>query len=319
MNAPTFFVDGKKSSDTSEPLESVGALILSRRYAQSYQQVMNKRDYYSVRTGKIKPSQEIDLKVFKKLFLVIYNKLESDGYWQKYFGYYCVDQEEVDGEFGPDLESVFFINLKKEGLYPISEKIGDYSEDDLFDVIEFLHDHCSKGIDGEYHSWMNCGYHYSEFNDAEGQEHFRNLINPIFKDYSSGFELSNEGEILQLADNGLTNLYKADIPSDDRDNITNRIDQAITKFRRYRSTTDDRQDAIRELVDVLEYLRPQAKKYLDSQDESDLFNLANNFSIRHHNEKQKQKYDKAIWHSWMFYYYLSTIHALLRLIKKNEK
>ncbi|MEZ4802392.1 MAG: hypothetical protein R2797_06430 [Gelidibacter sp.] len=279
---------------------------------------MNKRDYYSVRTGKIKPNQEIDLKVLKRLFLVIYRKLEEDGYFQKYFGYYCVDQGEVSGELGSDLDSIFFIHLKKENLFPIHGKIDSYEEDDLFDVIEFLHDHCSKGIDGQYHSWNDCGYHYSEFSDKEGKQHYKNQLNPLLKDYGGGFEISEDGEILQLADSGLSNLFEADVPSDDKENITDKIDKAVTKFRRYKSTIDDRQEAIRELVDVLEFLRPQAKKLLDKNDESDLFNIANNFGIRHHNEQQKSKYDKAIWHSWMFYHYLSTIHALLRLIKKEK-
>jgi len=31
MNAPAFFVESEKSTETSELLESVGALILSRR------------------------------------------------------------------------------------------------------------------------------------------------------------------------------------------------------------------------------------------------------------------------------------------------
>ena len=57
---------------------------------------------------------------------------------------------------------------------------------------------------------------------------------------------------------------------------------------------------------------------LTSKDESDLFNLANNFGIRHHKPDQKTDYDKPIWYSWMFYYYLSTIHACMRLIEKSE-
>lgn len=279
---------------------------------------MNKRDYYSVRTGKIKPNKEIDLKVLKRLFSVIYNQLEIDGYFQKYFGYFCVDQDYVSGELGYDIESIYFIHLKKEKLYPVNDRIDDYTEDDLFDVLEFLHDYCSKGIEGDYHSWNDCGYHYISFNDNDGKEHFRNQVNPILKDYGSGFEISNDGEILQLAESGLSNLFEADVPSNDKGNITDRIEKAVLKFRRYKSTFDERQDAIRELVDVLEFLRPQAKQHLQSKDESDLFNIANNFGIRHHNEQQKNNYDRAIWHSWMFYHYLSTIHALLRIIKKNK-
>lgn len=281
--------------------------------------MINKRDYYSVRTGKIEPNQEINLKVLKRAFLVIYNKLEEEGYLQKYFGYKCIDQGYVPGEFGHDHDGIFFIHLKKEGLYPIREKIDDYEENDLFDVIEFLYDCCSKGIDGYYHSFGDCGFHHSDFNDNEGQKDFRELINPLLKDYGDRFELSKDGEILYLADSGLTNLFDADVPTDDIENIRNKVDQAIVKFRRYKSTIDDRQNAIRDLVDVLEFLRPKAKKYLQKKDESDLFNIANNFGIRHHNEKQKTHYDKSIWLSWMFYHYLSTIHALLRLIEKNEK
>jgi hypothetical protein len=61
-------------------------------------------------------------------------------------------------------------------------------------------------------------------------------------------------------------------------------------------------------------LRPQVKEFFTSKDEGDLFNIANNFGIRHLNEKQKTSYDENIWLSWMFYFYLSTIHVLLRKI-----
>ena len=68
----------------------------------------------------------------------------------------------------------------------------------------------------------------------------------------------------------------------------------------------------------LEYLRPQVKSVLTSKDESDLFNIANNFGIRHHNEAQRTDYDAGIWFSWMFYYYLATIHAVLRLLQRKR-
>jgi hypothetical protein len=122
---------------------------------------------------------------------------------------------------------------------------------------------------------------------------------------------------LELPYNNIAPLLQADIPSSDSENITKKIDLAVLKFRRHKSTLDDERDALRELADVLEYLRPDIKKVLASKDESDLFNIANNFGIRHHNVDQKVDYDKAIWYSWIFYYYLATIHAALRLIAKK--
>ena len=277
---------------------------------------MIKRNYYSVRTGKILPDEQINFEVLKKLFSIIYKKLLTDGYFQEQFGIDCSDGF-IKGELGDDIEGVIFVNLRKENLYPIVEKLPNYTEDDFFDIIEFLFDHCSKGLNGNYHSWDNCGFHYSEFDDNEGRKYFREQINLILREYKDGFEISENGEILILSDKGLSNLFQAEIPTNDKENISNKINSSILKFRRYKSTLEDRKEAIRELADVLEFVRPFIKEHLDRKDESDIFNIANNFSIRHHNTDQKIEYDKAIWYSWMFYFYLATLHTILRIIDKK--
>lgn len=67
---------------------------------------------------------------------------------------------------------------------------------------------------------------------------------------------------------------------------------------------------------MLEFLRPKLKKVLTRKDESDLFQIANRFGVCHHDRKQKTDDDEATWYSWMFYFYLATIHASLRMIEK---
>jgi len=279
---------------------------------------MIKRQYYSVRTGKIPPDQQVNFEVLKRLFLVAYNRLTSEGYFQKYFGIDCTDGY-LEGLFGPNIDAHVFVNLKKENLFPVQANLEHYNEDDLFDMIEFLHDHCSKGVNGHYHSWNGCGTHFDEFDDNKGQESFRELVNPILQDYKDGFEISVHGEILMLPEKGLSNLFEAELPTDDHENIRKRVENATVKFRRHKASLEDRKEAIRELADVFEFLKTDVKQCLYKKDESDLFNIANNFGIRHHNPDQKVGYDKAIWYSWIFYFYLSTIHALLRLIEKNKK
>lgn len=74
-----------------------------------------------------------------------------------------------------------------------------------------------------------------------------------------------------------------------------------------------------ELFHVLEKLRPQVKAEMLRGDEADLFNIANNFTIRHFNEKQKGNYDSPLWHSWMFYVNLSTIHLITRPMNRNAR
>lgn len=278
---------------------------------------MNNRRYYSARTGKNPSAAHLELSMLRRLFLDLYKDFRAREYFQEAFGYVCVDAGEVSGQLGFDTEAQILRRLRKSNLWPIDDKCHAYSEDDLFDVIEFLYDHISKPLDGYHHSYSDCGWHYQTFNSEIARQEYRSQINSLLCDYKEGFELSENGEILALAEKGLENLLSANLPVHDPDNVEAMINNAILKFRRYRSSFEDRRDAIRDLADVIEFLRPQLKLVLTKSDEGDLFNIANNFGIRHHNDAQKTDYDKAIWYSWMFYYYLATIHAALRLIDKN--
>jgi hypothetical protein len=277
---------------------------------------MPKRRYYSIRTGKNSQGVEIDLKTLKQLFLDKYCAWDEKGYFQEHFGYDCVDAGHVVGKLGENICAAMRFHLRKLDLWPIPTQIDRYSEDDLFDIIEFLFDHISKPLEGYYHSYSQCGYHYHTFDVESGRSEYVATLNELLDSYQSGYELSSSGEILQRAQPGTENLFHADVPTTDK-NVGSRMDSAIAKFRRYRSTLEERRDAVRDLSDVLEYLRPQLKAVLTKTDEADLFNIANNFGIRHFNEKQKTNYDQSIWLSWIFYYYLATIHAALRLLNKQ--
>ena len=279
---------------------------------------MKERSYYSVRTGSNKKGVQLDLATLLTLFHTLHSQYESEGFFQQKFGFECIDGNYVPGEAGQDLDGYVLLKLRKGNLWPIKTRFTHYAEDDLFDIMELLHDNVSKPINGMHHSWNNVGCsHFEEFNQLEGQESFRDDINPLLRDYSSGYELSKVGENQILPEKGMESLFAARLPELDPENVESRIEAAIVKFRRYRSSLEDRRDAVRDLVDVLEFLRPRLQDVLTSNDENELFRLANNFGIRHHRKGQLTEYDKPIWYSWMFYYYLATIHATMRLIKKH--
>lgn len=155
--------------------------------------------------------------------------------------------------------------------------------------------------------------HWETFNQAEGRNLFREKVNVVLASYQRRFELSPSGEVLQRPEHGFEPIFEADVPSTDG-NIVDRISSAVLRYRRHGSTLDDRRQAVRDLADVLEYLRPKVKELLTAADDKDLFNIANNFGVRHHNDKQKTSYDTGLWLSWMFYFYLATIHVVLRKI-----
>ena len=270
--------------------------------------------FYSIRTGKNKNLKGFSLDDLKSTLKRLYLNLRNEGYFEENFGKSCVDGN-IAGKIS-DIDLEITLKLRKRGLWPIEKKITNYSEDDLFDIIEFLYLNVSKPVEGTYHGYGDCGMHWETFNKKDGQEIFREKVNELLSAYQSAFEISVQGEILEKPEKGFEKIFEADIPSSDT-NITTRMDTAILRYRRHGSTIEDRRHAVRDLADILEYLRPKVKDVLTKQDENDLFKIANNFGIRHHNDKQKTDYDAAIWLSWMFYFYLSTIHVVLRKINKE--
>ncbi len=279
---------------------------------------MSDRRYYSPRTGRLNESPEMTLSMLREFFVAIYTTFEGKGYFQERLGINCTDGY-IPGSFG-DIGLFSFRRLRRKDLFPIWARKDNLSEDEIFDLIEFLYDHATQPVhsSGHYHQFNDCGYHYSEFIQGGAQEEFRKEVNDILRDYGEGFELSAKGDILGLPGRTLEPLLQAILPSRETDNITSRVEHAVEKFRRRTSSLEDRRDAIRDLSDVLEYLRPQLDRVLTRQDELDLFNIANNFGIRHHNKKQKADFDKAIWYGWIFYFYLATIHAAVRLLEKHD-
>lgn len=268
--------------------------------------------YFSQRAGTNPNANGLPLRDICGLFEKVFDQLRGDGFFDEALGSYCVDAGDIPGKIR-DIDLEILLAVRKKNLWPIANHHHLYSEDDLFDLIEFLYQHVSKPIDGTMHSYANCGMHWEVFSQEEGRKVFKDRINMLLQHYENHFELSEKGQILRKAEAGFEPIFNADVPSTDS-NVVGRINSAIIRFRRHGSNMDDRRQAVRDLVDVLEYLRPQVKELFTSKDEGDLFNIANNFGIRHLNEKQKTSYDANIWLSWMFYFYLSTIHVLLRKI-----
>ncbi|MBI5963288.1 MAG: hypothetical protein HY863_07425 [Chloroflexi bacterium] len=208
--------------------------------------------------------------------------------------------------------------------FPITKWLPEnITEDHIFDTLEFLYDRVSRP--GELVGMTNeAGWNYLDYDsydDEAGQEEFRNKTNAILAEYKTGFEMTEEGIILAMGTDGLQHILDAEIIPYDEINVDNKVRNAITKWRNRHLSLSEKKEAIRELADVFEWLK-KAKglgSVLDGKDESALFDLANNFAIRHHNPKQKTNYDPAIWYSWIFHFYLATYHASIRLLIKKEK
>jgi hypothetical protein len=252
------------------------------------------RKYYSVRTGKYQPGADLNLQLLKDLFWSVFKTFQDNQYFDEAFGYDCVDAGHVVGTMGEDIELQFFRALRKRNKWPISQSLATYTEEDLFDVIELLHDNISKPLDGTFHSYNGCGMHYETFDRPAGQGEFRAEINALLADYSGSYILSEKGEIRSKAEKGFQTLVKRKLPGAKNKELNDSIDDAISLFQRHHSSLTDRHNAVRMLMDVLEELRPKLKSVLTKRDEADLFQIANEFGIRHKNDRQKNDYDRAL-------------------------
>lgn len=97
-----------------------------------------------------------------------------------------------------------------------------------------------------------------------------------------------------------------------------KINHAKNLFFHEPQTVDRMRSACETLSYVLEPLRQDVKKYFNSKDTEDFFNLVNNFDIRHNKEKTKE-----IEHSeqleWVFYSLLNTINTYTKLKQRLGK
>jgi hypothetical protein len=237
---------------------------------------------------------------------------------------YFKDKAEITRKYFPDAilhEAAIELTFQP---FPITKWAPEtITEDHIFDTIEFLYDRASKP--GELVDMTSdTGWNYSDYenyDEAKGKEEFRERANVILADYKTGFELTPEGTILAIGTTGLQYILDAEIVPYDEVNVDNKVRNAITKWRNRHLSLSEKREAIRELADVFEWLKKakNLESVLDKKDTSALFDIANNFSIRHHNPSQKSNYDQAIWYSWMFHFYLATYHAAIRLLIKKEK
>lgn len=191
------------------------------------------------------------------------------------------------------------------------------NEDVVLDLLELLHAECvsapaSIGISDH-------GDEIAEgpFDQAEGQQRFRDRLNPALSRHTPPLQMRPTGEIIERPPTDIQTLVDEPIPESIESELSDPIDAAIDRFYRRGATDMDRVDALRHLAAVLERLRSTIKTELASKDESALFEIANRFGIRHHDRTQRGDYDKDIWLEWIFHVYLATARALIRVQQRD--
>ena len=275
--------------------------------------VVENRNYYTFRRGTPKPSD--GLAALRRIIASEYQRLEANGLFQWHFGKDCVDNGYMSGESAGTDPNTYVEWELGSNLWPFETSIPRLDEEWLFTVIEFLHDHAAAPTSYTPHTWGDCGIHVHSADEELGRITFRDSVNRYLSRYNGGFILQDNGEIWRSLPSGLADIQPSQTGES---SIDERVQHAIATFRHRSATVDQKRDAVKNLADILEYLRENDMTGLPSKDEDRLFEIANQFAIRHFNSKQRTDYDSGVWLDWIFFAFLNAIALATALVARSS-
>jgi hypothetical protein len=183
----------------------------------------------------------------------------------------------------------------------------------VLDLMELLHAECISAPATLESAGYDDTIAVSPFDQAKAQRLFRERLNVALAKHPPPLEMRPNGHIVELPPEDMQPLVDEPLPDDLEPELRDPIEAAIDRFYRRGATDADRLDAVRHLAAALERLRPRIKTEMLKKDEGALFDIANNFSIRHNNAIQQGDYDRGVWLEWIFHVYLATVRMLIRV------
>lgn len=248
-------------------------------------------------------------------FVALVEELDRNGYFEKRFDKDCVDSS---SEVDPSLVMERAIGVSD--LWPLqADRLG--LDVDLFcDVVEVLHDLVARPTDRSFHSYSGCGWHHSDFSIETGRTVYRWRVNKLLGQSDLGLRLADEGDdlgrMVTMTVDSRQELVDGLVAGDDGES-SDQIRHAVALFRARGADKHQKRSAVVVLARILENRRSLLQARLLSKDEGALFVIANQFDLRHQNERQRSDYDEAFL-DWVFWWYLATIELIDRLASRDS-
>ncbi|MGC4773125.1 hypothetical protein ACLQ25_29660 [Micromonospora sp. DT44] len=306
-----------KASGTTQPVVAQSDFLseLIKR-ADVLREAIAPRPYWPERTptGISASRQPLSREKAKRRFVSLVAELTRNGYLERVFPGECVDlPTDVDVDESAKLQEMLGIP----DLWPLQP--AQWDDDVFYGVIEVIHDLVARPRERWWHNWNSCGWHYSGFAVTPARALYRWRVNKILADAHIALRLAGEGEdagrLVHMVHDDRRVLVEQALRSPDP-KAADQIKHAIALFRGRTATDQDKRSAIVTLAHVLERRRTLLKAELLRRDEGALFNIANEFAIRHENEQQKADYD-PVFLDWIFWWYLATVELTDRLLTRG--
>jgi hypothetical protein len=148
---------------------------------------------------------------------------------------------------------------------------------------------------------------------------YRWRVNRLLADSDLGLRLAEDGEdlgrLVRVEPTGLEDLPERAVQGAGPETV-DRVQHAIALFRARAATLEERRSAVITLAGILEERRSLLKVELLSKDETALFQIANQFAVRHQRADQRGDYEPAFL-DWLFWWYLDTVQLTNQLLARR--
>ncbi|MBY3555926.1 hypothetical protein [Modestobacter lapidis] len=284
--------------------------------------------YYRARQMPLERPARLNMMETKSRFAGLVAELASIGYFERAFGSYCYDSDDkpdVEGQrqLSELLGENQFSGPPQFRLWPMREIDGVdpsavWPEGLFYDLIEALHDLVARPLSRSWHEYAR-EWDYYDFAKRPGQAVYRWRVNELLDRSEVPLRLAETGEdtgrLVTSAGDARDDLVERALESPEP-RVQERVAHAVALFRDRHATPRTKHDATRTLGDVLELRRGLLKQELFTKDERQLFQLANEFALRHFTEQQKADYD-PVFLDWVFWWFLATIELTDRLLARQ--
>ncbi|WP_395405561.1 hypothetical protein ACHMXB_21325 (plasmid) [Arthrobacter sp. UC242_113] len=309
---------GWGTSPAVEPTGKAFFLELARN-ADSLPKVAAARPYWiQKKPGSIAP-QRAPRSSFREDWLRVVADLISAGYFALAAEEACVDGlSEVD--VAENLSRQVERRTGIPDLWPFPNEANGGNEDLLLTLVEVLHDLAARPRRRTFHEFGQCGWHHHDPAKKAGRSLYRWKVNDLLQRHNYDLRLADEGEDVGRLVRHLTDpraeLIVEVIKSEDGPTKAS-TEHAIALFRKRGATREDKRSACAALALVLEDRRRLLKTSLLKKDEGMLFQIANEFDVRHRDGKQYSDLGDEF-QDWVFWMYLATVELTNRLTSRGN-
>ncbi|MBL7500968.1 hypothetical protein I6A84_02320 [Frankia sp. CNm7] len=272
--------------------------------------------YWRERMGGPHRPAHMSADALARQYVDLVRELEVSGYFARRFGTDCVDNPYdpspahlIEGEFGQPT------------TWPIDPELLAADRENIFQMIEVLHDLVARPQRRDLHSYNGCGWHHHEFDLGSGRAVYRWRVNSLLRRADVPYRLADDGadvgRLVGVTDDARAQLVQSLLARDTSEQ-DEQVRHAISLFRGREAGRHQKRSAVAALALVIEERRHGVlTEALAKSDRGALFDIANNFHIRHQGAKQKRDYDD-FYLDWIFWLYLSTVELINCIVDEQR-